>query len=209
MIYRANRIVVTIALFLAPYVTPQQPPNDMNPVNGLRMSITRQANADAQARIYTVTFTNATKAEMTLIPGTLIDCGVAPSRTSAVRLMLTDTEGKQHRHMQYLGDGPPYVGYCAGQIEPFVVVLHARESVSLPLDLGKYFDLTDAKQYEMARFHAGDYTLQAEFTMRPSNSKTVSPSSTNVWSGLVYSNTVQVHFDSEFGAPNADYRDDP
>lgn len=73
-----------------------------------------------------------------------------------MKLNLTDGRGKRHRHLPYGGDGPPYQGGCAGQIELYVVVLHRGESLSLPLDIGKYVDLSDSKQYEGARFPAGN-----------------------------------------------------
>jgi hypothetical protein len=144
---------------------------------------------------------------VTFSPGTLYFCGIAPSKTSAIALNLTDSQGKQHLHLPHLGDGPPYQGFCAGRIESFFVVLHSRESVSLPLDLSKYFDLTDSKQYVAARLHAGSYSLRAEFAMKPTDARNPILHATNPWSGRTYSNTVQVQFDSEFAAPVDDYPD--
>jgi hypothetical protein len=180
---------------------------DAEPVNGLRMSISRSQAASGPATQFTITFSNATRREVTFVPGTLYFCGIAPSKTSAIALNLTDSQGKQHRHLPYLGDGPPYQGFCAGRIDPFVVVLHSRESVSLPLDLSKYLDLADSKQYVAAKFHAGNYLLRAEFAMKPSDARNPVQNATNVWWGRVYSNTMQVQFDSEFAAPVDDYPD--
>jgi hypothetical protein len=180
---------------------------DAEPVNGLRMSISHSQAASGPAMQFTITFSNATRTGLTFIPGTLYFCGIAPSKTSAIALNLTDSQGKQNRHLPYLGDGPPYQGGCAGRIDPFVVVLRSRESISLPLDLSKYFDLTDSRQYDVARFHAGDYVLQAEFAMKPSDAGSAIPTHDKLWSGRVYSNTVKVQFDSEFAAPVGDYPD--
>ena len=167
--------------------------------NGLGMSIAHDeaASGPYQAMHFKVTFTNLTSEDLTLIPGTLVDCGRAPSKTSLVELNLTDAQGKRHRHLPYLGDGPPYQAGCAGRIEPYVVVLHRGESLSLPLDIGKYVDLSDSKQYDGARFPAGNYSLQAELT-RTLKMK-------NIWVGRATSNTVQVQFTSEFSAPLDDY----
>lgn len=176
--------------------------------NGLGMSIAHDeaASGPYQAMHFKVTFTNLTTEDLTLIPGTLVDCGTAPSKTSAVKLNLTGPEGKQHRHLPYLGDGPPYQGACAGRIELYAVVLHRGESLSLPLDIGKYVDLSDSKQYDSARFAAGKYSLQAELTMELSDTQKSTLKMTNVWTGRAVSNTVQVQFASEFSAPLDDYR---
>jgi hypothetical protein len=79
----------------------------------------------------------------------------------------------------------------------FIVTLRPHESISLPLDLGKYVDLTDAKQFEMNRFPAGTYSLEAEFTSvweSPLQDKKTT------WLGTVKSNTIQIQFASEFAA---------
>ena len=135
-------------------------------------------------------------------------CGGTPSKTSAVKLNLTDAQGKQHRHLPYLGDGPPYQGGCAGQIEFYVVVLHDGESVTLPLDIGKYVDLSDAKQCAAARFPAGNYSLRAELATEPSEIPAKIPvnlKTKNVWTQRITSNSVPVQFASEFAAPLDDY----
>ncbi len=87
--------------------------------------------ADPQAIRFTITFTNTGDAVLRFAPGTTLDCGRRPSLTSLVVLNLTDPKGKLHRDMMYAGDGPPYIGACAGRIDPFVVVLQAHESISL------------------------------------------------------------------------------
>jgi len=174
--------------------------------NGLGISIANDETASGPAKSmhFKVTFRNLKNEDLTFIPGTLVLCGRTPSKTSAVKLNLTGPQGKQHRHLPYLGDGPPYVGGCAGYTELFIVVLHSGESVTLPLDVGKYVDLSDSKQYDGARFPAGNYSLQAELTTGPSE---VPPNlkTKNVWTGRISSNSVPVQFAAEFLAPLDDY----
>jgi len=174
--------------------------------NGLEISIAQDEAAAGpdKAMHLNVTFNNLRSEDLTLIPGTLVACGT-PSKTSAVKLNLTDAHGKRHRHLPYWGDGPPYQGGCGGRVEPFIVVLHPGKSVSLPLNLGKYVDLSDSKQYDGARFPAGNYSLQAELTTAPSDIPKSMPKTTKVWVGEASSNTVQVQFRSEFSAPLDDY----
>lgn len=179
----------------------------IEPGNGLGMSVApdEAATGPDKAMHFKVTFSNLRSEDLTLIPGTLIACGMAPSKTSAVKLNLTEPQGKQHRHLPYLGDGPPYQLACAGQIELYVVVLHRGESLSLPLDIGKYVDLSDSKQYDGARFPAGNYSLQAELTTEPSDNPKSILKTKNVWMGRAISNTVPIHFASEFLALLDDY----
>jgi len=172
--------------------------------NGLRMSLNRDEGASGpdKAMHLIVTFSNTKREDVTFIPGMLFDCGRTPSKTSLVTLTLTDSRGMRHRHLPYLGDGPPYQGACGGSITPFVAVLHAGESLSLPLDMGKYLDLSDSKQYEEARFPAGKYSLQAELRQVPSEWRTAT---TKYWAGTVSSNVLEVYFESEFAGPLDDY----
>ena len=179
--------------------------NEIDSGNGLGMSIAHDETASGPAKSmqFKLTFRNLESEDLTFIPGTLVFCGVTPSRTNMVKLNLTDGRGKRHRHLPYGGDGPPYQGGCVGQIELYVVVLHRGESLSLPLDIGKYVDLSDSKQYEGARFPAGNYSLQAELTTEPSAiPQTLTK---NIWTGRITSNSVQVQFASEFSAPLDDY----
>jgi hypothetical protein len=174
--------------------------------NGLRMSLAHDEDASGgpgKPMDFTVTFSNTKREDVTFIPGMLVDCGRAPSKTSLVTLTLTDSRGKRHRHLPYLGgDGPPYQGACAGILTLFLVVLHPGESLSLPLDIDKYLDLSDSTQYEEARFPAGKYSLQAELREMPSQSNVAT---TKHWVGTVSSNILEVGFDSEFAAPLDDY----
>jgi len=179
----------------------------IEPGNGLGMSIApdEAASGPDKPMHFKVTFNNLRSEDLTFIPGTLIACGMTPSKISAVKLNLTGPQGKQHRHLPYLGDGPPYQAFCAGQIEFYVVVLHRGESLFLPLNSGKYVDLSDSKQYEAARFSAGNYSLQAELTTEPSDIPQSRLKTKNVWTGTASSNVVQIQFASEFSAPLDDY----
>jgi hypothetical protein len=168
-------------------------------VNVLRMSIAPDpaTSSDHPATQFTITFTNTSRATLSFSPGTTIFCATRPSKTSWVKLNLTDLRGKLHHRMDYLGDGPPYIGACAGRVELFIVTLRPHQSIALPLDLSKYVDLTDAKQFEMTRFPAGPYSLEAEFTNvweSPLQDKKTT------WLGTVKSNTIQIQFASEFAA---------
>jgi len=185
--------------------TRQQP--RIESANGLGMSIAPDdaASGPDRAMRFSVTFTNLRNEDLTFVPGTLVLCGMTPSKTSAVKLNLTDAQGKRHRHLPYLGDGPPYQAFCAGQIEFYVVILHRGESVSLPLEIGKYVDLSDSKQYDGARFPAGKYSLQAELKVERSEIPKSMLKTTNVWVGSVTSNIVQIQFASEFLALVDDY----
>jgi hypothetical protein len=172
--------------------------------NGLRMSLAHDEGASRpdKAMHFTVTFSNLKRQDVTFIPGMLVDCGRAPSKTSLINLNLTDSRGNRHRHLPYLGDGPPYYGGCGGNLTPFVAVLHSGESLSLPLDIGKYLDLSDSKQYQAARFPAGKYALQTELREMPSE---WNMATTKHWVGTVSSNILELHFESEFAAPLDDY----
>jgi hypothetical protein len=110
-----------------------------------------------------------------------------------------------HRHLGFLGDGPPYASGCAGRLKFFDVVLHPGACFSLPLDLGKYLDLSDSKEYVDATFHAGTYSLRAELTGPLRQFTDGTPSPVGTWKGTVTSNILQVRFDKEFAAPMDDY----
>ena len=149
---------------------------------------------------FTVTFSNLKRKYVTLNLG-VFDCGSPPSKTSGITLNLTDSRGNRHRHLPYMGemgDGPPYRGGVAGGImTPFVAVLHPGQSFSFPLDIGKYFDLSDSKQYQLARFPSGKYSLQAELRYMPPESGVPRIKD---WTGAASSNILEVHFESEFAA---------
>ena len=102
--------------------------------NGLRMSLAHDQGASGPDKTthFTVTFSNLRSEDLTFSPGTLVLCGETPSKTSAVKLNLTDAQGKQHRHLPYLGDGPPYHAGCAGKIEFYVVVCSPSWRIPVP-----------------------------------------------------------------------------
>lgn len=167
--------------------------------NGPGTSVAHDDSASGpdKAMHFIVTFTNRTSEDLTFIPGTLALCGMTPSKTSEVKLNLTDAQGQHHLHLPYWGDGPVWA--CSGYIELFIAVLHRGESLSLPLDVGKYVDLSDSKQYKgaRARFLSGKYSLQAELTAEASDIPRTLKTK-NIWVGRATSNTVHVQFTSEF-----------
>jgi hypothetical protein len=171
--------------------------------NGLQMSLAHDETASGSdsALHFTVTFSNSEDHDVTFAPG-ILNCLKPPSKTSAIELNLTDDLGKRHRHLPYLGDGPPYQAMACGNMKAFVAVLHHGESLSLPLDIGKYLDLADSKGYADAKFPAGEYSLQAELRCMPSESSVPGTTHRTL---TVSSNIVEVYFESEFAAPLDDY----
>jgi hypothetical protein len=172
--------------------------------NGLGMSIRR--SDDGQPIRLVVTFRSLADT-ISFMPGTLVHCGGA-SATSQITLDLTDSDGHRFQHLPYLGEGPPYAVMCEQTVE-FIAVLPQYAALSVPLDLGKYFDFTDSKEYVGVRFRPGTYSLVAEFT-NGRGKTTLGPLSAQAaavrqWSGAVRSNVIEVHFDHEFTAPFANY----
>lgn len=200
--HKMCKLGVILVSFGACLLTPRAHPQTVTEptaVNGLRMSIAHDVTAIGSDKDmhFTVTFTNLTSEDLSVTPGTLVNCGAKPSKTSAVRLNLTDAKGVAHKRLPYQGSSPPYVGGCAGKIELFTAVLHRGESVLLPVYLGEYFDLSNSKEYKQKRFPAGAYILQMELTV-------VSPptvGAAKAWTGKVTSDAVAVRFDSEFAGP--------
>jgi hypothetical protein len=140
---------------------------------------------------------------LNIIPGTVLGCGTRVGKTTEIRLNLTDSEGKPHRHLPFLGDGPPYSAGCGGGIKFLQLVLGPGASSSLPLDLGKYFDWSPSNNIAEAKFCAGTYLLQTELTGLPFESK--AEHHPQNWKGTVTSNTQSVRFDTDFAAPLDDY----
>jgi len=67
--------------------------------NGLRMSLghDERTSGPDKAMRFTVTFSNLRSEDLTFSPGTLVLCGWTPSKTSAVKLNLTDALGSNIR----------------------------------------------------------------------------------------------------------------
>jgi hypothetical protein len=174
-------------------------------VNGLQMSVSHDDAAPEPDKTLqvTVTFRNTSPQEIIITPGTTYNCGHEGSKTQFVKMNLTDASGVPHRHLEFLGSGPRYEGACAGRIDSFEVTLKSGEAITLPLDLAKYFDLSNSKQYDQAHFHAGTYSLQLELK-GPMRSVDGRSTPQGVWVGTVTSNILQVHFDKEFAAPVSD-----
>jgi hypothetical protein len=205
---RKNRVLLLAAILAFVLTTTKAGPQATGEaVNGLLMSIAHDdaATDPDKTTHFIVTFRNVGAEDMTITPGTIYGCGTHARKTNAIEINLTDSEGIPHRHLGFLGDGPPYQAGCAGSVRSFDVVLHPGTSFSLPLDLGKYLDLSDSKEYEEATFHSGTYSLWAELTghLIQRSDGTSSPAGT--WKGTVTSNILQVRFDKEFAAPMADY----
>ena len=172
-------------------------------VNGLQMSVSHEdaAPGSEKALQFTVKVLNTNSQEILITPGTTYNCGHEGSKTDLIKINLTDASGVPHRHLEFLGSGPPYPLFCAGRIDFFEVTLKPGESVTLPLDLTKYLDLSNSKQYEQAHFHAGTYSLQMELTGPPIRYVDGRPTPQGVWVGTVTSDILQVYFDQEFAAP--------
>jgi hypothetical protein len=176
-------------------------------VNGLQMSVSHDDAAPGPDKTlqFTVTFRNTSPQEIIITPGTTYNCGHEGSKTQFVKMNLTDDSGVPHRHLEFLGSGPPYEGgLCAGRIDSFEVTLKSVEAITFPLDLAKYLDLSNSKQNDQAHFHAGTYSLQMELKGWPMRSVDGRPAPQGVWVGTVTSNILQVHFDREFAAPVSD-----
>jgi len=181
----------------------RQPAAPSAVVNGLQMSVSHDDAAPGPDKTlyFTVTFRNTRPQGIIITPGTTYNCGHEGSKTQFVKMNLTDASGVPHRHLEFLGSGPPYEGgLCAGRIDFFEVTLKSGEAVTLPLDLAKYLDLSNSKQYDQAHFHAGTYSLQMELTGPPMRYVDGRPTPPGVWVGTVTSNILQVHFDTEFAA---------
>ncbi len=174
-------------------------------VNGLQMSISQddEAAGPNKAMHFIVEFRNVGDEDFNIRPGDIRRCGPIRGETDAITLSLVDSQGTPHRRLSFLGDGPPYFAGCFGEVVPLIVPLPPGASFSIPLGLGKYLDLSDSK-YPQQRFRAGTYTLQAEMTGGPSEFRGT-PAWTGSWTGTVTSNTLEVHFDADFGNCSANH----
>jgi hypothetical protein len=175
-------------------------------VNGLQMSVSHDdaAQGSDKALQFTMMFRNITSQEIIITPGTTYNCGHEGSKTDLIKINLTDASGVPHRHLEFLGSGPPYPLFCAGRIDLFEVTLKPGKSVTLLLDLTNYLDFSNSKQYEQAHFHAGTYSLQMELMGPPIRYVDGRPTPPGVWVGTVTSNVLQIDFDKEFAAPVSD-----
>jgi hypothetical protein len=177
-------------------------------VNGLQMSVSHDdaASSSDKALQFAVKFYNTRSQKIIVAPGTTYNCGHEGSKADLLKVNLTEATGAPHRHLGFLGSGPPYqgLGACAGRIDFFEVTLNPGESITLPLDLTKYLDLSNSKQYDQAHFHAGTYTLQMELSGPPIQYEDRRPTPPGVWVGTLTSNILQVHFDKEFAAAVSD-----
>jgi hypothetical protein len=175
-------------------------------VNGLQMIVSHDEAAPGsdKALQFTVTFRNTSSQKIVIIPGTTYNCGHEGSKTQFVKMSLTDSSGVLHRRLEFLGGGPPYPAVCTGRIDFFEIALKPGESITLPLDLTKYLDLSNSKQYDQAHLHAGTYSLKMELTGPPIRYVDRRSTPRGVSIGAVTSNVLQVHFDKEFAAAVSD-----
>src|ERR1700688_1463844 len=175
-------------------------------VDGLQMSVSHDdaAQGSDKAFQFTVMFRNITSQEIIIPPGTTCNCGHDGSKTDLVKMNLTEASAVPHRHLEFLGSGPPYQAWCAGRIDLFEVTLKPGEPITLPLHLTKFLALSNSKQYDQAHLHAGTYSLQMELTGPPIRHAEGRPTPPGVLVGTVTSNILQVHFDKEFAAPVSD-----
>jgi len=165
-------------------------------VNGLQMAIHQDQGfqgADREMHLM-VEFRNVGQNDETFTTGGG-GCGILLSdATSYVKLNLTDPQGTRRR-LPFVG--PPYQWSCTGAaVGPKLVMLHPGESVSMPLFIGKYVDLSDSKvpgTDRMYRYPPGVYSLQAELT---NSIRNVLPHAN--WTGTLQSNSLPIHFESEF-----------
>lgn len=199
---RVHLAVAMLACALMAAEAREPAPASSAVVNGLQMSISHDdaAQGSVKALQFVVMFRNITSKEMTITPGTTYNCGHEGSNTDQVRITLTEASGVPHRHLMFLGSGPPYAAGCTGQIDFFEVRLKPGESIMLPLDLTKYLDISNSRRYVQAHFPAGAYSLQMELTgpvILYADGRATPP---GVWVGTVTSNVLQVHFDKEFAA---------
>jgi hypothetical protein len=167
-------------------------------VNGLQMAIHQDQGfqgADREMHLM-VEFRNVGQNDETFTTGGG-GCGILLSdATSYVKLNLTDPQGTRRR-LPFVG--PPYQWSCAGaSVGPKLVMLHPGESVSMPLFIGKYVDLSDSKvpgTDRRYRYPPGVYSLQAELT---NSIRNVLPHAN--WTGTLQSNSLPIHFESEFSS---------
>jgi hypothetical protein len=98
-----------LAVVLISTAAPSPAPNGA--VAGLLMTLSGDdaAKGPDKAMQFIVSFRDTTSEEMTVTPGTTYNCGHEASKTSLVRISLTDASGVPHRHLEFLGSGLPAV----------------------------------------------------------------------------------------------------
>lgn len=172
------------------------------PVNGLQMSISYDTAAVGRQSgmqiVLIITLRNLTSRKMGVLLGG--GCNAkAISKTMGVSLNLTGADGRPHRNLPFLGDGPPYQAGCAGGMYISVVTLQPASSQSFPLDLSKYFDLSSSNRYAETRFPAGMYAVQAELVDKEFDDALPHLTTARMWTGKITSNALRIRFDKDFG----------
>ena len=103
-------VLLLAAIFVFVLTTKAGPQANGEAVNGLLMLIAHDdaaAGPDKTTR-FIVTFRNVGTQDMIVTPGTVYGCGTHAGKTNAIQINLTDSAGMPHRHLPFLGDGPPY-----------------------------------------------------------------------------------------------------
>jgi hypothetical protein len=121
----------------------------------------------------------------------LLGGGCRPRKVgpNSVKLYLTDSSGNSKRLVD-LGP-PPYGAACAGAGGYLIVPLSADEEYSVPLEINNYKFLSSVThRYEQAWTPGGTYSLQAELETKSAGAIQ------NVWTGLITSDKLEVHFPS-------------
>jgi len=109
---------------------------------------------------------------------------------TAITLLLTDAEGKEHH-----AESAEPLGIIGGRLDPFIVPLPSGASFKLPLHIYKCVWYADGKLEDFEPDPQKHYTLQAQFT-----GKGVTQAEANLdvkglalmpyWTGIAVSNTV-------------------
>jgi hypothetical protein len=156
------------------------------PVAGIALCLLRSAEPGAMIEVR-----NTAPKDAVLNLGIMLANG-ARQYPTAITLVLTDAEGKEH-HAE-LAEPPGVIG---GRLDPFIVPLPSGASLKLPLHISKCFWYASGKLEDFEPDPQKHYTLQAQFT-----GKGVSQAEANLdvkgialmpyWTGTVVSNAVVI-----------------
>ena len=154
--------------------------------DGLQMRIEPESSR-AAVPTFRVAFRNSGDRDLVVKLGITLANG-AKQYPNAVVLMLTDAQGKSR---QLDSINPAFI---AGRVDPFILLLPAGATFSVPIDLARYWAAA-SRQFEY-KVTAGTYTLEAHFT-----GKSVSGQEANLdvqgislmpfWKGTIASNRLR------------------
>ncbi len=154
----AAPIVLLLLASAAPAVARQISPAWDEPVNGLRMSISRfqkEPGLSKDVRIR-VELQNQGESDLIIKLGIMLANG-KKQYASDIYLILTDPQGTTHRLKVR---GPDYF---AGRVDPFVLLLPAGASFSIPVDLSNCWP-DGPGGLDPKKLEAGVYFLEAQLT---------------------------------------------